>query len=181
VSGEAGTDAQLAASSGLEQLYQEHRAQLLRFLRARTGNSAEAEDLVQELWLRLRRQSSGPIANGRAYLFQSANNLALDRARERQRRARRDRLWGESMQDGTGGEPAAAEPAPDQALIEQEEAQQLAAAVAALPEGARRAFLLHKIEGCSHAEVATRLGISRSGVEKHMALAMKHLRRSLQD
>jgi RNA polymerase sigma factor (sigma-70 family) len=107
--------------------------------------------------------------------------LLLDGGRERPGRRRRDRLWSESVHDGATDEPAAPGPMPDEALIEQEEQQQLAAAVAALPEAARRAFLLHKVEGCSHAEVAARLGISRSGVEKHMAVAMKHLRRLLQD
>jgi len=169
------------APGGLERLYTQHRAQLLRFLRARTGDAAEAEDIVQELWLRLRTQHVGPVANGRAYLFQMANNLVLDRVRERQRRARRDRLWTEAvqLQAPAEGEAAAPGPAPEEALIEQEQQRQLAVLIAALPEGARRAFWMHKIEGCSHAEVARRLGISRSGVEKHIAVAMKHLRREL--
>lgn len=181
MTGEVTRDDEPLAAGGLAQLYVQHRAQLLRFLRARAGDATEAEDIVQELWLRLQKQPAGPIANGRAYLFQVANNLVLDRVRERQRRARRDRLWVESVQldDMAGGEVAAPALAPADALIEQEELQQLAAALAALPEGARRAFQLHKIEGCSHAEVAARLGISRSGVEKHIALAMKHLRRAL--
>ena len=65
--------------------------------------------------------------------------------------------------------------------MEAEEQRQLETAIAELPEGARRAFCLHKIDGLSHAEVAARLGISRSGVEKHIAVAMKNLRRLLAD
>jgi len=173
--------ADAGAQAGLVLLYTQHRAQLLRFLCARTGDPAEAEDVVQELWLRLKTQHVGPVANGRAYLFQMANNLALDRVRERQRRARRDRLWTESVQleSVAQGEVPAPGPQPAEELIDHEQLQQLAAAVAALPDGARRAFWLHKIEGFSHAEVAARLGISRSGVEKHIALAMRHLRRNL--
>ena len=45
--------------------------------------------------------------------------------------------------------------------------------------GAGRAFRLHKLDGLSHAEVAAQLWISRSGVEKHIAVAMAHLRRAL--
>jgi RNA polymerase sigma-70 factor (ECF subfamily) len=181
VGGDPLHDSRSSPADGLVLLYTQHRPQLLRFLRARTGDAAEAEDIVQELWLRLQKLDTGPIGNGRAYLFQIANNLVLDRVRERQRRARRDRQWAESVQldDAAGGEVAAPGPAPAEALIEQEELRQLTEAMAALPEGAQRAFLLHKIEGCSHAEVAARLGISRSGVEKHIALAMKHLRRAL--
>jgi RNA polymerase sigma-70 factor (ECF subfamily) len=171
---------QPATGNGLAELYVVHRAQLLRFLRARSGDAAEAEDMVQELWLRLQRPDIGPVGNGRAYLFQMANNMVLDRARSRQRRARRDRLWAQSDQVADADEPVAQDPAPADALIEQEELRRLACAMEALPEGARRAFQMHKIDGCSHVEVAARLGISRSGVEKHVALAMKHLRRALQ-
>jgi RNA polymerase sigma-70 factor (ECF subfamily) len=64
---------------------------------------------------------------------------------------------------------------------EREIVARIASAIAALPEGAAQAFRLHKIDGLSHAEVAARLGISRSGVEKHIAVAMKHLRRLLAD
>ncbi|HTQ35745.1 MAG TPA: sigma factor, partial [Steroidobacteraceae bacterium] len=117
------------APTGLELLYSQHRAQLLRFLRARTGDAAESEDIVQELWMRLRTQHVGPVANGRAYLFQMANNLVLDRARERARRARRERLWTEAvqLQAPAEGEAAAPGPAPDEELIGQEERRQLAA------------------------------------------------------
>jgi RNA polymerase sigma-70 factor (ECF subfamily) len=166
---------------GLVLLLSQHRAELLRFLRARTGEPSEAEDILQDLWLRLQTQRRGPVSNGRAYLFQMANHLVLDRVRERRRRARRDQQWTESVQsqDTVAGEPVAPEPEPSQALIEQEELRRLEAAIATLPERAREAFRLHKVEGCSHADVAARLGISRSGVEKHIAVAMRHLRQAL--
>lgn len=170
-------------TTGLAALFEAHRAELLRFLAARTGNPAEAEDLAQELWLRAHRTPSGPVANGRAYLFRMANNLVLDQVRERRRREQRDRAWhGEAYGDPSGA-PEAADPRADaeRAIEEREEAALLASAIANLPDGARRAFRLHKIDGFSHAEVAERLGISRSGVEKHIALAMKHLRRALGD
>jgi RNA polymerase sigma factor (sigma-70 family) len=170
-------------AADLALLYTRHRPELLRFLRARCGDVTEAEDIVQELWLRLQSQHLGAIANGRAYLYQMANHLALDRARERHRRLRRDHDWSESVHAGdwAAGEVAAPEPVQPDALIEQEELQTLSAAIASLPEGARRAFCLHKLEGRSHAEVAAQLGISRSGVEKHIAVAMQHLRRAMVD
>ena len=81
-------------ASGLTALIGRHRAELLRFLIARTGDRDEAEDLLQELWLRVRGSDPGPVANGRAYLFRVANNLVLDRVRERNRRVARDaRDW----------------------------------------------------------------------------------------
>lgn len=173
-------------ASGLVAAYQNHRGELLRFLRARTRDPAEAEDVVQELWLRLRNLRPGPISNARAYLFQMANNLVLDRARERRRRSARDHSWTEQsfeLAPGAQGQLQPVDPGqtPEDALLDVEEQRALAGAIAELPEGARRAFQLHKLEGLSHTEVAARLGISRSGVEKHIAVAMKNLRRLLAD
>ena len=168
-------------ASGLAALLERHRGELLRFLRARTRDHGEAEDVLQELWLKLHGTRIGPVANGRAYLFQMANNLVLDRARERRRRVLRNQSWAR-QEYGTGSDgDEAADPSagPDHEVIEAEELRRLAAAIDSLPEGARRAFCMHKLDGLSHAEVAARLNISRSGVEKHIALAMQHLRRAL--
>jgi len=172
--------------AGLVAVYDQHRGDLLRFLRARTRDPAEAEDVVQDLWLRLRDLRPGPISNARAYLYQMANNLVLDRARERRRRSLRDQSWSEqsyALAAGPDGEVQTVDPGqgPEAQLVEAEEQRALETAIAELPEGARRAFCLHKIDGLSHAEVAVRLGISRSGVEKHIAVAMKNLRRLLSD
>jgi RNA polymerase sigma-70 factor (ECF subfamily) len=176
----------LKEPAGLVAFYDRHRSELLRFLRARTRDAAEAEDVVQELWIRLHELRPGPISNARAYLFQMANNLVLDRVRERRRRSVRDQNWTEQsyvLAPGAEGEMQAVDPGhtPEAQLVEAEEQRALVAAIAELPDGARRAFCLHKIDGLSHAEVAARLGISRSGVEKHIAVAMKNLRRLLAD
>jgi RNA polymerase sigma factor (sigma-70 family) len=171
------------AGAGLEQIYAASRADLLRFLVARTGNVPEAEDVMQELWLRLGAAPTGPIANGRAYLFRMAQNLVLDRLREHKRRLARDGAWVQSeVGTGAGGEDLADPDAnAETAMILRDDADRLAQAISALPPAAREAFRLHKIDGLAHAEVARRLGISRSGVEKHIAVAMAHLRRALGD
>jgi len=165
---------------GLAAAYAEHRAQLLRFLIARTGQPADAEELLQEVWLKIGAARTGPIADARAYLYRVAQNLALDRLREMKRRAVRERDWADVTLDqrADAPEPAATVDA-ESALIAAGEAQRLADAIARLPPGAGRAFRLHKLDGLSHAEVALRMGISRKGVEGHMATAMTHLRRLL--
>src|SRR5947207_1327852 len=58
--------------AGLAALYAQHRAEILRFLRARTRDPVEAEDVIQELWIRLQEARPGPLGNGRAYLYQMA-------------------------------------------------------------------------------------------------------------
>jgi RNA polymerase sigma-70 factor (ECF subfamily) len=159
------------------------RADLMRFLVARTGDRDEAEDILQELWVRTRDVKPAAVEHWRAYLFRVAHNLVIDRRRAAQRRAARERRWSEEAHGVMSPTEEAADTAPgaDDAIAAREEAARLASAIANLPEGARRVFQLHKIEGHSHGEVAAHLGISKSGVEKHMAVAMKHLRRMLAD
>jgi RNA polymerase sigma-70 factor (ECF subfamily) len=170
-------------NGGLEVLYGVHRADLRRFLIARTGDATEAEDVLQELWFKASNVQTGPIDNGRAYLYRMAQNLVVDRLREKQRRMARERHWNDQATDfaAAGIEPVDRSQTAEDAILAREEVATLVSAIANLPDGARKAFELHKLDGFSHAEVAERLGISKSGVEKHMAVAMKYLRRALQD
>lgn len=165
------------------QAYREHRAGLLRLLMARTAIRSEAEDLLQELWIRLQQNPPEEVQDARAYLFRMAQNLVKDRLRARQRRMERDRRWSDEATDfaGIAIEPADRRKSAEEQMLDREEVATLASAIANLPDGARRAFELHKLHGLSHADVADRLGISRSGVEKHMAVAMKNLKRTLLD
>ncbi|WP_340266052.1 RNA polymerase sigma factor [Sphingobium mellinum] len=165
----------------VETLYGLHRAELRRLLVARVGDPVEAEDLLQELWLRVRERVDGPVENGRAYLFRMAQNLVIDRRRERHRRMARERRWSDEETGFArpGEDPADHRQSAEALMIAREEVALLASAIGNLPEGARRAFKLHKLDGLTHAEVAQQLGISKSGVEKHMAVAMKYLRRSV--
>ena len=170
-------------NSGLAFLFQQHRAELARFLAARCGSPDDAQDLLQDLWIRLETHATGPIAHGRAYLFRMANNLVLDRARARQRAMRRDREWLELSAPAIRGAEDRPDPAPsaEQALVQAQEAEVVEAAIAALPPGAQRALRLCRIDGMGQADAARLMGISRSGVEKHLALAMKLLRKRFAD
>ncbi len=171
----------LNSGTGLIGALEEHRADLRRFLTARTGNEADADDLLSELWIRVQASQPGPISNPKSYLFRMANNLVLDRLREAARRKRRESDW-TTEQHGTHSplaEVADSSPGAEQMLIERDDTRQLAEAIAQLPVGAQSVLRMHKLEGLSHGEVADRLGISKSAVEKHMAVAMVHLRRLL--
>lgn len=175
--------ASLAREGGVAALFERHRPELLRFLAARCGNPEEAEDLMQEMWLKLASLSHGPVANGRAYLFRMANNLVLDTIRGRHRAMARDRGWLVDMGGGEAPPEDRRDPAvaADEAIAAAEEVEMLRAAIERLPAGAARALRLHRLEGLNQREVAQAMGISRSGVEKHLATAMKHLRQALND
>jgi len=176
-------DKPIASETGLAAAFETHRNELLRFIAARWGDGSEAEDLLQDLWLKLRSVAEGPVANPRAYLFRMANNLVLDRRRAQQRAMRRDRSWLEAGGADDTSVDDRPDPAPlaDALLEEQQEQEALQAAIADLPPGARRALVLYRFDGHGQAEIAAIMGISRSGVEKHLALAMRHLRDALAD
>ena len=70
---------------GLQDVFVAHRPALVRFLRAR-GAGEEAEDLVQDLWLKLCAGPTGPVDDALAYLYRMADNLMIDRYRARARR-----------------------------------------------------------------------------------------------
>jgi RNA polymerase sigma-70 factor (ECF subfamily) len=169
----------LESGTGLFGALDEHRAELRRFLAARSGSEADADDLLSELWIKVQGSQSGPISNPKSYLFRMANNLVLDRVREARRRERREADWTYEQHGGHSSEVADPSSDTERMLIEQGDLRQLADAIAQLPSGAQCVLRMHKLEGLSHGEVAERLGISKSAVEKHMAVAMTHLRRLL--
>jgi len=169
--------------SGLSAYVEQYRAELARFLAARCGDAALAEDLLQDLWIKAASQPAGPIANPRAYLFRMANNLVLDHRRAEHRAMARDREWIEADGPAPAEAEDRADPAmpADEAIAREQEAEIVRAAILRLPPGAQRAFRLCRIEGRKLEEAAQILGISRSGVEKHLAVAMKNLRAELSD
>ncbi|MFX7785136.1 sigma factor, partial [Acinetobacter baumannii] len=69
------------------------RPRLLRLLRARLGGEEDAEEALQDLWLRLESARPGPVAEPVAYLFRMANNLATDRRRSGLRRGALETAW----------------------------------------------------------------------------------------
>ena len=165
-----------SADDPLLALYLERRANLVRFLAARAGSLAAAEDLAQELYLKLAsRDRSGEVENPQALLYRMALNLMVDRARGEQRAAARDTAWRQVARTELGGVDIADEPPADEAAISAQRLRQLVAAVELLPPQAGRAFRLHKLEGLSHAETAQVMGLSVKAVEKHVSAAVKAL------
>jgi RNA polymerase sigma factor (sigma-70 family) len=162
------------------EFYLTRRDAIGRFLLARLGGADEAEDVLQDLYLHLRRvEPSDDLRDPAAYVFRMALNLARDRRRAQSRAGVRDARWIETRYEMAGCEPILDQPSAEAVYGAR---QRLAAVERALDElspRCRRVFLLHKFEGFSHRDVAERLGIARSTVEKHMNTALKHLIRRL--
>jgi len=156
--------------------YLRKRSDLVRFFTLRTGSPAVAEDVVQDLFLKI--QASEPPADlqsPEAYLYRVGTNLLLDRIKQQRRQAAREETWVRETVGGEGGEPAAHEPRADDALAARERLARLVAVVDTLAPNVATAFRLHKFEGLSHKEVAERLGVSRSAVEKYLMTALRTL------
>lgn len=152
----------------LKSVFLESRPALLRFLRARGAATDEAEDFLQDLFLKLEVQPTGPVSEPRAYLYRMADNLMLDRRRSAQRRARREGAW---LDDSSNPADRATVVATDDLLIAQEQLRQVGAALATLPLRTVEIFRRFRIDGERQKVIAADLGISVSAVEKHLQRA----------
>uniref|UniRef100_UPI00374DA9BD sigma factor n=1 Tax=Phenylobacterium sp. TaxID=1871053 RepID=UPI00374DA9BD len=114
--------------------YLERRANLVRFLAARAGSLAVAEDLAQELYLKIAgRDPRDEVGNPTALLYRMALNLMLDRARGEARSAARDTAWRQVARTEVGGVDIAEEPPADEAAASAQRLRLLVAAVQDLP------------------------------------------------
>lgn len=165
--------------SGMTAVFLANRARLVRFLTSRTRDPLEAEEIVQEIYVRLGQigsQSGGsPIADPLGYLHRIGLNLVIDRVRERERRARREHDWNATTTSYLGEDAVDESPSPFDQLAARQQHERFEHVLASMAPGAARVFRMHRIEGLSHHQIAAQLGITRKGVEKHMTTALRHL------
>ena len=160
----------------LIEIYLERRANLVRFFAGRTGSLALAEDLAQELYVKIATRDLAVTAeNPVALIYRIAANVLLDRARGEARAGARDAAWRRVAHTSVGADDVAEEPPADEAVASRQRLRQLVDALSGLPPQMQRAFRLHKLEGRSHAETARAMGISVKSVEKHVSAALKAL------
>jgi len=162
-------EAQVMAASGLAAAYRAHRAQLLRLLTARLGSAADAEDALQDLWLRVAANPQPELANPVGYLMRMANNLATDRRIAAHRRAMLETDWAAS------GDVATDRPSAERELLARDALRHADTVIAAMPERMRIAYRLFRIDQVPQRVIAVRLGISVSAVEKLLQRAYRRL------
>ena len=158
------------SESGLESVFNAHRAALERFLRARCGDASEAEDLLQDLWLKL-AGATGPIGEPLAYLYRMADNLVLDKRRSALRRIRREDSWNDV--DGGGRFGISAAPSAERELIGRQQLDRAETALAALGDRTALIFKRFRLENVGQRQIAEDVGISLSSVEKHLQKAYR--------
>lgn len=164
------------ARSALLAAYMESRAELVRFFTTRLRSAASAEDLVQDIYLRIDAVApDADIRNAGGYLYRLGSNLMLDRLRGERRAAARDHDWRESQGTVIGHEDISEAPRADDAVAARQRLAAVVAIVQQMPETTQKIFRMHKFEGLTHAEVAAALGISKSSVEKHVISVLRRL------
>jgi len=155
---------------------QYRRALTTYFSRRMGGQRQDCEDLTQEVFVRLaRRGQPEDIRNLEPYLFQAAAGVLTDYAR---RRAVRHESASLPYCDEDHG---LADFSPERVMLGKEQVARALAAIEALPERARYAVLMFRFEGLKQAEIARRMGITVSAVEKHIRLGMIRLSAALKD
>jgi RNA polymerase sigma-70 factor (ECF subfamily) len=156
--------------SSIEEAAIAYREPLLRYFQRRAPSHFDAEDLVQEVFLRLSRQADiGSIQNMEAYLFRVASNALTDQYRNHASHAQAYREFSEYPR--AGSEVVS----PEQELLGRESISQLVQALDELPRKIRDTFVLYHFASLRYSAIAQRMGVSISTVEKRMAKANAHL------
>lgn len=156
--------------SSVETLYASHHAWLRGWLHRRLGDSFDASDLAQDVFMRLLTRPAPSAAQGlrepRAYLSTIASGLVVDHWRRRAL----ERAWLETLAHLP--EPQA--PSPESRLIFLETLVAIDRMLDALKPQVRSAFLWAQLEGLTCPQIAERLGVSLATAERHVAAALRH-------
>ncbi len=161
-----------------ETLYHRHKGPLYRYLTRQCGDRRIAEELFQDVWARLiqARRRYTVRARFTTYLYTLAHNRLIDHYR---RQGRLPASFG--LDAEPRGEALAANPGcePEQRAVAEQTAQRFAAALAALPEAQREAWLLREESGLSVEEIAIATGVAHEAAKSRLRYANKRLRKAM--
>ncbi|MFS2108779.1 RNA polymerase sigma factor [Sphingomonas sp. Sphisp140] len=153
----------------------QHRDALARFLAIRCGTDS-AEDLVQELWIKV-QQVRTEVDVPLAYLYQMAHRLVLDTRRGASRGRDREQDWSFTQ----GITEAVEAPMAERALLAREHLQQIEQTLAEVGSRAMRIFTRYRVDGIEQRRIAEEMGISISTVEKDLRRSYAALARLRDD
>ena len=174
-------------AGAFEQLYKRHRGGLYRFVLRSVRDRATAEELYQEIWMRVieargRYESSAPSADTKpakftTWLYTIAHNRMVDHWRKRGLTL----VSLDQEESGAAGPAAGAGYEPDRALEAKQTLVRFARALEALPPAQREAFLLHEEAGMSVAEIAQATGAGEEAAKSRLRYALSKLRQAVAD
>lgn len=141
-----------------------HEPAMRAWLRRRHLGGLDVDDIIQETYTRLvAAESVAHIHDAKSYAFQIAGSVVIDHLR------RMKVVSIASVPDLDILEVVSDEPSPERQVIDRDELHRLAGMIARLPGKVRDVFTLRRVYGLSQREVAVKLGIAESTVEKHMS------------
>ena len=161
--------------SGLEQVFREHHGRILRAAYRVTGNSQDAEDVLQTVFLRLvRREGGSPLSDSPgSYLHRAAVNAALDVVRSRKS------ANATALDDVEAHLESAAQESPERRQGGAEIREQIRLALAKMSAKSAEIFVLRYFEGYGNHEIAKMIGTSRSTVNVILHRTREKLRHEI--
>ena len=171
-------DVKAGDDASFDFLLRKYRSPLVNFLYRMVRDTATAEDLAQEVFLRVYRARKEYVASAKftTWLFRIATNLALNSVRDNRYRRMEVPLDAPVEEDEAPRELPAHEMRIDEQMIARSRAEIIRRAVAALPEKQRAAVLLHKYEEMEYTEIAKILDCSESALKSLLFRAYENLR-----
>jgi RNA polymerase sigma factor (sigma-70 family) len=163
----------MQAAQFLGALFEKYQPELRRLIAHKFNKTHhEAEDIVQDAFHNmLRAENSESIENPKAYLYQTASNLALNRIRKQKNHHQYiNRLDAEETNELT----------PERFVSAHNDLKRLTQALVKHPEKYRRTFLLSRMQDKTYREISAILNIPESTVEKHIIKTLKYLRDQLE-
>lgn len=155
---------------GVTSLYRSERGRLARLIERIVGNAGTADELVQDAFSNLVSTSRQKhIDDPKAYLTRAVRNLALNHLRHLRQGVE------VSVDDQVYNAIADHRASPEMELLYRQELRRLLGALAALPPRRREIFILHRFEGLTYGEIASRFSLSRRTVVNHVFNALDDL------
>jgi RNA polymerase sigma-70 factor (ECF subfamily) len=161
-------------------LLAKHRGPVIHFLYRMIQNQAVAEELAQEVFLRVYRSRASyePTAKFTTWLFRIASHVALNHIRDGKHERHQESLDGEGT-EGIGRQVASRAPTVEQEMVREVQLAEVRRTVELLPAKQRAAVLMHKYQEMDYAQIAAALECSESAVKSLLFRAYETLRAKL--
>jgi len=171
--------------AGFNYLAQKYHRPMIHFLFRMVGNHAVAEELAQEVFLRVYRARSSYRAEARftTWLYRIATNLAVNHARDTKHERTAQTVYLDAADEETGTTPDLADddPSVEERMLRDERMAAIRKHVLALPERQRMAVLMHKYQGMDYRQIGEVLKLSESATKSLLFRAYQTLREKLKD
>ncbi len=170
---------------GFTYLARKYHRPMIHFLFRMVGNQAIAEELAQEVFLRVYRARESYRAEARftTWLYRIATNLAVNHARDTKHERNAQTVYLDQPDEETGTSPDVAddEPTVEERMVREERMAAIRQHVMALPERQRMAVLMHKYQGMDYKQIGEVLKLSESATKSLLFRAYQTLRESLKE